>query len=274
MTHPLTHDTRPLEQVNVLGVGVHAVSMERATQFLLDALSIRKRGYVCVACVNSVIEALHDPRLADIFKNALLVTPDGMPLVWIGRGMGHCRMRRVFGPDLMSTLCAQGIAAQTKHFLYGGQPGVAQQLKARLESRFPGIRIVGTCTPPFRPLDITERNELIRTVDDLRPDIIWVGLSTPKQECFMAEYLPLLKTSLMIGVGAAFDFHTGRIKDSPQWVKMCGLQWLHRLLQEPRRLGKRYLLGNSEFLFRLVTQLCGFGPHIETIPGTNLPRTE
>jgi N-acetylglucosaminyldiphosphoundecaprenol N-acetyl-beta-D-mannosaminyltransferase len=242
-------------RANILGVGVHAIDMDAAVRIVEQSLKSGAKRYVCVTSVHGLIEAQHDSGFAAILGRALLVTPDGMPLVWMGRLQGHSTMSRVFGPDLMFQVCKMGIHSRTAHFLCGGRPGVAQQLKGELERTFPGIRIVGAYTPPFRELNSHEQAELISAVRELKPDIVWVGLGTPKQERFMARYLPLLDTRLMIGVGAAFDFHTGRIKDSPVLVKRCGLQWLHRLLQEPSRLWKRYLFSNSEFLIKIAQQL-------------------
>ena len=166
-------------------------------------------------------------------------------------------MRRVFGPEFMLQMCELSVKRSYKHFLYGGAPGVADRLKRNLVDSFPGLQIVGTYTPPFRPLNQEEQETLRAQVHSLQPDIIWVGLSTPKQERFMAEFLPRLDTKLMVGVGAAFDVHTGRIKDAPAWVKQSGLQWLHRLLQEPGRLWKRYLINNPLFLWNIAVQLLG-----------------
>jgi N-acetylglucosaminyldiphosphoundecaprenol N-acetyl-beta-D-mannosaminyltransferase len=157
----------------------------------------------------------------------------------------------------MLEACAESVQSGYTHFLYGGNVGVAEQLKLNLEQRFPGLRVVGTYTPPFRPLNPAEQTELQELVARLKPDIFWVGLSTPKQERFMAEYLPQLSTKVMIGVGAAFDVHTGGIKDAPDWVKKAGLQWFHRLCQEPRRLWRRYLFNNPRFVVRIASQLLG-----------------
>jgi len=134
---------------------------------------------------------------------------------------------------------------------------VAQQLKDCLEKRFPGLQIVGSCTPPFRPLRPDEAQELARMTEETKPDIFWVGLSTPKQEKFMAEYLPKLNVTLMVGVGAAFDFHSGRVKQAPRWIQRSGLEWCYRLCQEPRRLWKRYLRNNPLFIGRVFLQLTG-----------------
>lgn len=231
--------------------------MSLALEVIEGAIAQGRRGYVCATGVHGVMEARHDPSLRSLFANALLVVPDGMPTVWMGRAQGLPGMERVFGPDLMLTVARRSELKGWSHFLYGGEDGVAEKLRDVLCSRFPSMNIVGTYTPPFRRLTREEELVLIRVLDRVRPDIVWVGLSTPKQERFMAEYLPLLNTTLMIGVGAAFDFHTGRIADSPLWVKRCGLQWLHRLIQEPSRLWRRYLFNNPRFLIEAGLQLAG-----------------
>ena len=244
-------------RANVLGVGVHAVDLKQALDILDASLKSGRKGYVCVTGVHGVMEAQRNPEFRSILDEALLVTPDGMPTVWVGRLQGHERMRRVFGPDLMLEVCRRSVSSGYTHFLYGGKPGVAEQLRAILGERFPGLRVVGTYTPPFRALATDEESDLIAAISKVRPSIIWVGMSTPRQESFMSSYIQRLETKLMIGVGAAFDMHTGRIKDAPQWIKESGLQWLHRLSQEPSRLWKRYLVNNSSFIMKLGFQMCG-----------------
>jgi N-acetylglucosaminyldiphosphoundecaprenol N-acetyl-beta-D-mannosaminyltransferase len=204
------------------------------------------------------MEAQSDPKLREILNHAFLNTPDGVPMVWVGRTRGFREMNRVYGPDLMLLVAEFTQAKGYTHFLYGGADGVAQELKARLEKRFPGIRIVGTYTPPFRPLNEAEEADLIQQVNALKPDIIWVGLSTPKQEKFMAQYGPRLDATLMFGVGAAFDFHAGRVKQAPRWMQRSGLEWFFRLCTEPRRLWKRYLTNNPRFIWRILGQFLGF----------------
>jgi N-acetylglucosaminyldiphosphoundecaprenol N-acetyl-beta-D-mannosaminyltransferase len=252
-----TQDSFRRPRANVLGIGVHAVDMTYAVQTIAEAVSARTKGYVCATGVHGVMETRRDPALREVFSRALIVVPDGMPTVWMGRMQGHRQMKRVFGPDLMLAIMGSPSLWNCSHFLCGGANGVAERLEISLRRRFPDIRIVGTYTPPFRPLNQAEQTSLQQTIARLRPDIVWVGLSTPKQERFMAEYLPRLDCTLMIGVGAAFDFHTGRLKDSPQWVKRLGLQWLHRLVQEPTRLWKRYLINNPIFLALAALQLMG-----------------
>lgn len=244
-------------RANVLGIGVSAIDMQTALTRIDEAIRTRRKGYVCVTGVHGVMEAQADPGLRAILNGAFLNTPDGMPTVWVGRAQGHAQMRRVYGPDLMLEVVEAGVTRGYRHFLFGGNEGIARELQQALEARFPGAQIVGTYTPPFRPLDAQETADLARAVTAARPDIIWVGLSTPKQERFMHQFLPLLDTTLMFGVGAAFDIHTGRVAEPPQWVKQAGLQWLHRLIQEPRRLWRRYLYNNPRFIWAVALQFTG-----------------
>ena len=251
---------RPLPEVprvNILGVGVCACNLEQAVSAMCRAAARRQAQYVCVTGVHGVMEAQKDARFMEIQNRSALTVPDGMPLVWVGKLRGHETIERVYGPDLMLAVCRLSQFSGHTHFLFGGKPGIAQQLRAVLEKRFPGLAVVGTYTPPFRPMNAAEQAELIAAVNRSQPDFLWVGLSTPKQERFMAEYAGRLRAGLLIGVGAAFDVHTGNLKDSPAFLKQAGLQWLHRLYQEPRRLWKRYLINNPKFLLEIALQLLG-----------------
>ncbi|WP_260738647.1 WecB/TagA/CpsF family glycosyltransferase [Tunturiibacter lichenicola] len=244
-------------KVNVLGVGVHAVNMHSAVTILKSHIDTNGKGYVCLTGVHGIMEVQRDPGLKSIFSEALLVAPDGMPTVWMGHLQGFNTMERVFGPDLMLEIIGRNEFRDCVHFFCGGAPGVAESLREVMTRRFPWVKIAGTYAPPFRKMTVEEESELSTQIRLLRPDIIWVGLSTPKQEMFMARYLPMLDTKLMIGVGAAFLFHTGAIRDSPAWVKRAGLQWVHRFIQEPGRLWKRYLLNNPLFIFLVLLQFGG-----------------
>ncbi len=243
--------------------------MTRAVELVDLALRTRRRGYVCVTGVHGIMEAQRDPHFRSILNSAFLTTPDGMPTVWVGHWQGFGDMDRVYGPDLMVDVCRMSVAKGYTHFLFGGKPGVADRLKSVLEDRFPGLRIVGTFCPPFRPLNPDETAELRRRVAELHPDCFWVGLSTPKQERFMHEFWPLLDTTLMFGVGAAFDINAGLVSDSPYWMKRAGLQWLHRLCTEPRRLWKRYLRNNPEFIVKIVAQIVGLRSYAIRHAGTS-----
>jgi N-acetylglucosaminyldiphosphoundecaprenol N-acetyl-beta-D-mannosaminyltransferase len=254
-----------LPRANVLGVGVHALNMDSAVNLIEAAIAGNTKGYVCVTGVHGVIEAQRDEKFRAILNRGLLVTPDGMPTVWVGKAQGHRRMERVYGPDMMLELCRRSVEKGYTHFIFGGVDGVAQELASKLRSRFPGIKIVGAYGPPFRPLNQEEEAELIARVDAARPDLFWVGLSTPKQERFMEAYFDRLNVKVMLGVGAAFDIHTGRTKDAPGWMQRSGLHWLFRLLQEPRRLFKRYMFNNPLFVYKISLQLLGLRDyHIET----------
>jgi N-acetylglucosaminyldiphosphoundecaprenol N-acetyl-beta-D-mannosaminyltransferase len=244
-------------RADVLGVGVHALDMERAVARIEHAIAERLRGYVCVTGMHGVMEAQRDAALHAALNRAYLNVPDGMPTVWVGRLQGHRAMRRVFGPDLMAEVCRISPAHGYRHFFYGGGPGVAEELAAALQARFPGLEVCGSETPPFRPLEPHESEALCERVRAARPDIFWVGLSTPKQERFMVEHSAKLDVGVVIGVGAAFDYHTGRLRDAPEWIKQSGLQWAHRLWQEPRRLWRRYAYNIPAFLFLLFLQLSG-----------------
>jgi N-acetylglucosaminyldiphosphoundecaprenol N-acetyl-beta-D-mannosaminyltransferase len=241
----------------VLGIGVHAVDLPSAASIIEGAVRAGTRGYVCVTSVHGVMEGRRDPTFRNILDRALLVTPDGMPTVWVGHLQGYSQMKRVFGPDLMIEICARSADNKFRHFFYGGNPGIADELAENLQCMFPKIAIAGTFTPPFRPLEPSEQAALEREMEAARPDILWVGLSTPKQEKFMAANIDRLPCKIMIGVGAAFDIHTGHLRDAPSWIKNAGLQWAHRLCQEPGRLWKRYLVNNATFLAALGLQLTG-----------------
>ena len=246
-----------MNRVNVLGVGISVLNLRTAVAAIADAVLARRKGYVCVTGVHGVMEAQNDPAFRKTLNTAFLCTPDGMPMVWMGKIHGHSEMRRVYGPDLMLDVCAWSEANPCRHFFYGGAPGVAETLAKKLKARFPKLEIAGTFTPPFRPLNAEEEKQFIETIHVAKPDILWVGLSTPKQEKFMAEFLPKLDVTLMIGVGAAFDFHSGRARQAPRWMQRSGLEWFHRLCQEPRRLAKRYFKNNPLFALKIAGQLCG-----------------
>jgi len=242
---------------NVLGVGVSALNLAQTTNLVVGVREKLQCGYITVTGVHGLIEAGDDPAFGRILNRAWLVTPDGMPLVWIGRACGHRAMTRVYGPDLMLAVCAAGRAVGLRHYFFGGAPGVAAALRNRLTARLPNLAIVGAFTPPFRPLDASEAAALRNDIARNRPDVVWVGLGTPKQERFMAEYAPQLDAGVLIGVGAAFDFHAGLKPQAPRWIQRSGLEWLFRMCSEPRRLGPRYLRNNPLFLSRLLLQATG-----------------
>lgn len=245
------------KKINVLGVGVSPINQESARIIIGKAIEENTKGYICVTGVHGVMEAQASEGFKKILNNGFLVTPDGMPMVWMGKFFGANEMNRVYGPDLMLNICEAGLEKNYRHFLYGGGDKVAKMLKEKLVKRYPELKIVGTFTPPFRPLNNVEEENLRESVFAAKPDIIWVGLSTPKQERFMAEYIDKLDTTLMFGVGAAFDFHAGLVPQAPAWMQNSGLEWFFRLCKEPRRLWRRYLKNNPLFIWKICMQLCG-----------------
>jgi N-acetylglucosaminyldiphosphoundecaprenol N-acetyl-beta-D-mannosaminyltransferase len=242
---------------SVLGTWVDAVDPPSALQEIEAWLAGARRRYVCVANVHSVMEALRDESFRRVYNQAGLIVPDGMPLVWVGRLKGHARVRRVYGPDLMLELCGRLARAGRSCFFYGGSPGVAAQLAERLCRRFPGLRSAGSYAPPFRNLSAEEENEVVRLLNHAAPDVIFVGLGCPRQEKWMAAFRERLSAPVLVGVGAAFDFHTGHVAQAPRWMMSAGLEWLFRLAQEPRRLWRRYLFYNPLFVFHVTLELLG-----------------
>ncbi len=238
---------------NVLGVGVSALTLAQTRALILGTRGQLRRGYVCLATAFGVTESRSDPELRRAYNQSWLTTPDGMPLVWLGPP----GVERVYGPDLLLDICDAGRAVGLRHYLFGGVSGVAAALTQRLEQRFPGVQIVGSYEPPFRPLTDDEFRAWQAEVARVRPDIIWVGLGAPKQERFMAAHWRELDAGVMIGVGAAFDFLSGRVRQAPRWMQRSGLEWLFRLGTEPRRLARRYLKTNPIFVLRVLAQKTG-----------------
>ena len=243
-----------ISSFRVLGVRVDAVQIPDAISRISGWIEERCTGnYVAVTGMHGIVEARQNQKFFSTLNLASLVVADGMPLVWIGRRYGFDLRRRVYGPELLETFC-RATGDRYRHFFYGGAPGVAERLGEVLQQRF-GIRVGGVYSPPFRPLNTAEKRRLQHLVKSARPDILWVGLSTPKQETWMAEYRDLLGVPVMVGVGAAFDFLTGRTIQAPHWMREHGLEWLFRLRTEPRRLWRRYLIGGSKFMWHVALEI-------------------
>jgi len=249
-----------IPRANILGVGVSAINPARALQTIDGWIRRREQHYVCVTGVHGVMESQRDPNLKQIHNEAGLVTPDGMPLVWLSRLKGFRWVERVYGPDLMLAVCEQSLLKGYRNYFYGGAEEVVEKLLTRLTRRFSGLQIAGFWSPPFRPLTAEEDERLTAQINRARPDIVWVGLSTPKQEYWMHQHLGRIAAPVMIGVGAAFDFHAGVKKQAPRWMQRSGLEWCFRLLSEPRRLWRRYLINNPVFLWMVMLQAFGQDP--------------
>jgi N-acetylglucosaminyldiphosphoundecaprenol N-acetyl-beta-D-mannosaminyltransferase len=213
------------------------------------------KGYLTAAAVNLVMCAQEDPRARAAVLGATLVVPDGQPLVWALRALGHAGATRVYGPDLMARFCARAAPTGTPIYLYGGRsPEALALLEERLRERFAGLRIVGGFSPPFRPLTAAEEEEVIADIDSSGAAVVWVGTGQPKQEKWMLEMRPRLSAPLLVGVGAAFDFHAGLVSQAPAWMQRSGLEWTYRLSREPRRLWRRYARHNPRFVAGFLRQ--------------------
>ena len=255
-------DRRPRERVaaegaadpgrfEVLGVNINAARFDDVLGRVLSAPDTGERLSLHFATAHTLVEAQENAKLRSALDQGL-VQPDGMPLVWLGRAAGR-RVERVCGPDFMPALIEHGIRANRSHFFYGGAPGVPEILAARLSERYPGLRVAGTFSPPFRNLSGTEEEAIIAQINAAEPDYVWVGLGTPKQDLWLAANRARLHAPVLLAVGAAFDFLAGRRRRAPRWMQRSGMEWIYRLATEPRRLGSRYTRVNARFL-RLVIQ--------------------
>lgn len=255
-------------RVCVLGVGITPTTPMLAASTVEHWIQHYTPNYVCVTGVHGVMECQRDPALLAIHNNAGMVVPDGMPMVWASHHVGLDWVERVYGPDLMLELCRRSAARGHKVFLYGGADGTPELLSQKLLERFPALNIVGTHSPPFRALTDQEDDAIVAEINNTQADIVFVGLSTPKQERWMAQHQGRINAT-MLGVGAAFDFHAGTIKQAPSWMQERGLEWFFRLCSEPKRLYRRYLIGNPQFVAKIsqhhprlvmVSELTGVEP--------------
>jgi N-acetylglucosaminyldiphosphoundecaprenol N-acetyl-beta-D-mannosaminyltransferase len=245
----------PPPTTSVLGVPLALTDYERTMDWMDATVQTQQKGYICVAATHTVVACQDDPELAAAVHGASLVVPDGQPVVWAMNALGHDLSSRVYGPDLMARYCERSALTGARMFLYGGRnQGALVQLALNLRRRYPGVQIVGGYSPPFRPLSDEEREAVVAEINHARPDVVWVGIGVPKQEKWMAEMQERLDAPVLVGVGAAFDFHAGLVPQAPSWMQSAGLEWLYRLLQEPRRLWKRYLTYNPRFVFGFARQ--------------------
>jgi N-acetylglucosaminyldiphosphoundecaprenol N-acetyl-beta-D-mannosaminyltransferase len=250
---------RPIETppaVGLLGVPVALTDYDQMLDWIEAMVSGRGRGYVCVCNVHTLMASAEDDDLRSALMGSSVNVPDGQPLVWALNALGHRLDRRVYGPELMARACARAASTGRRFYLYGGRnQGALFQLALNLRQRFPGIKIVGGYSPPHRPLTGEERNVVLGEINSSHADVVWVGIGVPKQEKWMAEMRENLDAPVLIGVGAAFDFHAGLIPQAPAYIQDAGLEWAYRLAREPRRLWRRYLRYNPRFLGAFARQL-------------------
>lgn len=252
MTAHISTEADPIARVDVLGVGISAIDPATALAEVTRWIDGGLHHYVCVTGVHGVMESQHDRELLRIHNDSGLTTPDGMPMVWSAHRAGAANVERVYGPDLMLAVSERAAERGWKCFLYGATDEVLEQLRTNLRDRFPALQIVGWHSPPFRALTAAEDEAVVREINDSGAQIVWVGLSTPKQERWMAAHVGRLDASALFGVGAAFDMHAGNLRQAPRWMQRAGLEWLFRLASEPRRLWRRYAVNNPRFVLAIL----------------------
>jgi N-acetylglucosaminyldiphosphoundecaprenol N-acetyl-beta-D-mannosaminyltransferase len=243
-----------VQSFDVLGVNISAINMTDACQALETLIDSRQKGYVIVCPVSTIIECFYHKPIREIVNGATLVTPDGMPSVWIGRARGFKNMDRVYGPDLMLAMCELSSKKGYKQYFYGATDEVLRKLEANLNKRFPNLQVCGKVAPPFRALTKEEDERIIEDINRAKPDCLWVGLGSPKQDLWIQSHRDRLNVPVMFAVGAAFDFIAGTKPQAPKWVQRSGLEWLFRFLCEPKRLWRRYLVGNTLFIYHLIRE--------------------
>lgn len=242
----------------ILGTRVDALTMSAAIEVLEQFIAEGRRGlFVALTNVNNVMEAKRDPQFRKVMDAVDLSLPDGMPLAWLSRIYGFGNANRIAGPDFVPAFCVATHNRGYRHFFYGGAEGVAEKMAEKLKQQAPGMEIAGAYSPPFRPLTSEEDDQIVEMINRTAPDVVWVGLGCPKQENWIFEHRHRIKAAALLGVGQAFDIQAGTLRRAPMWMRRWGLEWLFRLCSEPRRLWRRYLVSNTQFLFYAALQLCG-----------------
>lgn len=253
---PLPFAAPSPQTASVVGVPLALTDYEHTLDWIEAQVSAGEKGYVCVCNVHTVMASNEDEELHEALHRSSFNVPDGQPLVWALNALGHSLGARVYGPELMARACARAMASNQRFYLYGGRnQGALVQLALNLRQRFPGLRIVGGYSPPHRPLTDEEDAAVVDEINRSRADIVWVGIGVPKQEKWMARMRPRLDAQVLVGVGAAFDFHAGLVPQAPSWLQEAGLEWAYRLAHEPRRLWPRYVRYNPRFLHAFGGQL-------------------
>jgi N-acetylglucosaminyldiphosphoundecaprenol N-acetyl-beta-D-mannosaminyltransferase len=245
--------------VAVLDIPLAVSDYDEVIDWMFAMIAADARGYLTAAAVNLVMSAREDDDALAATLGATLAVPDGQPLVWALRALGNGRATRIYGPDLMANFCERAARAGTPMYLYGGRtPEALELLERRLSERYAGLKIVGGYSPPFRELTPEEQDRVASAIDSSGAAVVWVGTGQPKQEKWMAQMRPRLAAPLLVGVGAAFDFHAGLVSQAPRWMQQRGLEWVYRLSREPRRLWRRYARYNPLFVIGFARQYARF----------------
>jgi N-acetylglucosaminyldiphosphoundecaprenol N-acetyl-beta-D-mannosaminyltransferase len=242
--------------VDVLRVPLALTDYHGMLDWIDSTVAERERSYVCVCNVHTVMASSEDPELRAALLGSSVNVPDGQPLVWAINALGHSLPGRVYGPELMARASRRAALTGRRFYLYGGRnQGALVQLALNLRQRYPGVKIVGGYSPPHRPLTAEEQDAIAQEINDSGAEVVWVGIGVPKQEKWMARMRPYLEAPVLVGVGAAFDFHAGLVPQAPYWIQEAGLEWAYRLAHEPRRLWRRYTRYNPRFLAAFARQL-------------------
>jgi N-acetylglucosaminyldiphosphoundecaprenol N-acetyl-beta-D-mannosaminyltransferase len=244
-----------MKTITLFGQKFVSASLHSVIDLFTDYIEQKSPHMVCICNVHTTMMAYENKLSHQYLKKASISTMDGQPLVWLARFLGSHESERVAGPDLMEEVCRVSADRGYRHYFYGGAEGIPEKLKVIFEGKFPGIKIVGTHSPPFRPLTREEDKRVVKRINDARPDFLWVSLGAPKQEQWIADHLDKIEAPIQIGVGAAFDFFTGNVRRAPLWMQRAGLEWFFRLAREPKRLWKRYFIYNTMFLLCLIPEI-------------------
>lgn len=241
-------DKNQIPTCNIMGVNIAVINMEWLLKYLDKNIDLLHGDYICVSNVHTTVTAFEEPKYCAIQNGGIMAIPDGGPLSTVGRKRGHKSMERTTGPSLMGEIFKITAEKGYRHFFYGSKQETLDLLKQKLNENYPGIQIAGMYSPPFRPLTDEEDESVIKMINDTKSDFVWVGLGAPKQENWMAAHQGMID-GLMIGVGAGFDYYAGNIERAPQWMQKCNLEWLYRLIQDPKRLFQRYWHTNTKFIW-------------------------
>ena len=253
-----------IREIDILGTKISVLNFNDLIE-LIDSKIKHESNFICVAAVHPLMESLASKKLQKGMNDSLVTTADGMPLVWIAQYLLKRKVTRMYGPDIMLKMCLRAEKKGYKVFLLGGFNGVTEILKLNLIKKFPKLKIVGVEETPVRPIPKLQNKTIIKKIRASKADIVFVGMGCPMQEKWMIENYKKFKSGVFIGVGAAFDFFSGRVKQAPRWMRKYGLEWLFRLLQEPRRLWRRYIIINSRFVFKVLPRYKEFNEKEVTI---------
>lgn len=242
-----------MKRIDILGSKINSTNMKEVLSNIGKFIeSNSSTNYICVSNVHTVVTGMNDADYRNVTNSAFMAIPDGMPLSWVGRHRGCENMSKCSGPDVMEKLFELSEKTGYTHYFYGGSQETLDKLSEKLKIKYPKLNVVGMYSPPFRELTKSEDEDIVNKINELKPDVIWVGLGAPKQEKWMYKHVESIKSSIMLGVGAAFNFHAGTVKRAPLWMQNHGLEWFYRLVKEPRRLWRRYLVTNTLFIISLI----------------------